>query len=66
MAEQQKLKRLLLMLDMLQPPGSTLHEIADELGIVKRTAERYVHLLREANFYCEKDKIGRYYLFDLH
>jgi predicted DNA-binding transcriptional regulator YafY len=64
MAEQQKLKRLLLMLDMLQPPGSTLHEIADELGIVKRTAERYVHLLREANFHCEKDKLGRYYLFE--
>lgn len=64
MTAQEKLKRLLLMLDMLQPPGSTLHEIADELEMSKRTAERYVKMLREAKFKCEKDKAGRYYLFE--
>ncbi len=64
MAAQEKLRRLLLMLDMLQPPGCTLHEIADELGMSKRSAERYIHMLKEARFKCEKDKAGRYYLFE--
>lgn len=64
MTAQKKLRRLLLMLDMLQPPGSTLHEIADELQMSKRSAERYVNMLREAHFKCEKDEAGRYYLFE--
>lgn len=64
MAEQEKLKRLLLLLDMLQPPGSTIHEIADELGVVKRTAQRYIRMVKEANFRCEKDEAGRNYLFE--
>lgn len=53
------------MLDMLQPPGTTLHEIAAELEMSKRTAERYVKMLREeAKFKCEKNDVGRYYLFE--
>ncbi len=64
MTAQEKLKRLLIMLDMLQPPGSTLHEIADELGVVKRTVERYMNTLKEAKFKWGKDEAGRYYLFE--
>ncbi len=64
MAAQEKLKRLLLMMEMLRPPGSTLHQIAKQVGMTKRSAERYVHLFEEAGLGCDKDEAGRYYLFE--
>lgn len=64
MAAQEKLKRLLLMMEMLRPPGNTLHQIARQVGISKRSAERYVNMFTEAGLACEKDEAGRYYLFE--
>ncbi|MFM9949681.1 MAG: helix-turn-helix transcriptional regulator [Saprospiraceae bacterium] len=64
MAAQEKLKRLLLMMEMLRPPGSTLHQIAKQVGMTKRSAERYVHLFGEVGLGCDKDDAGRYYLFE--
>jgi len=64
MAAQEKLKRLLLMMEMLRPPGSTLHQIAKQVGITKRSAERYIRLFDEVDLSCDKDHAGRYYLFE--
>lgn len=66
MAAQEKMKRILIMMRMMRPPGHTLHEIADEVGLVKRSVERYVKMFEEAGFGCDKDEAGRYFLFEPH
>jgi predicted DNA-binding transcriptional regulator YafY len=63
---QEKMKRLLIMMRMMRPPGNTLHDIADELGLVKRSVERYVKMFEEAGFGCDKDEAGRYFMFEPH
>jgi predicted DNA-binding transcriptional regulator YafY len=48
MAAQPKLKRLLEMMELLRPPGISLHRFAAHFEVSKRTAERYVRLFEEA------------------
>jgi predicted DNA-binding transcriptional regulator YafY len=64
MAAQPKLKRLLEMMELLRPPGISLHRFAAHFEVSKRTAERYVQLFEEAGLCCEKDATGRYFLFE--
>ena len=64
MAAQEKLKRLLIMLEMMRPPGSTPHQMAKRLGPTVRTVQRYIKMLEEAGLGCDKDEAGRYYLFE--
>lgn len=64
MAAQEKLKRLLIMLEMLRPPGSTPHQISRRTGTHVRTVQRYLNMFEEAGLGCDKDEAGRYYLFE--
>ena len=64
MAAQEKLKRLLMMVELLRPPGSTTHRMAQRVGASVRTIQRYLKMLEEAGLACDKDKAGRYFLFE--
>ena len=63
MTEQKKLKRLLEMLDYLQPPGNTKINIATYIGVSTRTVERYFELFEETGFSIEKDAAKRFFIF---
>ncbi len=63
MAAQNKLKRLLLLIEHLHPPGRTKAQLAKFLGKTVRTVERYFTTLEEVGFEIEKDEAKRFYIF---
>jgi len=63
MAPQPKFKRLLELIEYLQPPGRTKVQLARFLGNTTRTVERYFKTLEETGFQIEKDEGKRFFIF---
>lgn len=58
-----KYKRLLKLVDLLQPPGKTKPYLAGSFGKSIRSIERDLNDLEEEGFCIEKDKAGRHFIF---
>ena len=67
MTEQQKLLRVLKLINLLgSPRRRTAPELADNLSVSLATLHRYLHLLKEVGFDIHKDEYHHHYLSKRH